>query len=229
MTTDQSISLLKAIAGLIGVLVWPALLVFLIVRFRGVIGDFLGDLSELSVKAGGVEATAKRREEAVAALGAAIANRESGSPEASVASDPSEAVAALERALPNARAYRRIQGAMVLWVDDRPDNNRFERQSLAALGVDFTLSTSTQDALARLNHRTFDLIISDMGRPPDPRAGYALLDELRSREDSTPFIIYAGSKSPEHVAEARRHGAIGCTNSPSELIELVTQSLMRAR
>jgi CheY-like chemotaxis protein len=107
--------------------------------------------------------------------------------------------------------------------------NKYERQSLEALGIDFTLSTSTEDTLAQISHRKFDLVISDMGRPPDQRAGYTLLDEMRRRGDKTPYVIYAGSRFAQHVAEARRHGAIGCTNSPSELIEIVTEALAPAR
>jgi DNA-binding NtrC family response regulator len=75
--------------------------------------------------------------------------------------------------------------------------------------------------LEKLSRRHFDAIISDMGRPPDPRAGYTLLDQLRSMRDQTPFIIYAGSKLPEHVAESRRRGAIGCSNNASELFAMV--------
>ena len=127
--------------------------------------------------------------------------------------------------MPNARAQRRLEGSHVLWVDDRPDNNRYERQALEALGVRFTLSISTEDALERLRRQKFDLIISDMGRPPDQYAGYTLLDTLRGAGDRTPFVIYAGSRDPEHVKEAREHGALGCTNSAQELILLVTRAL----
>jgi hypothetical protein len=71
----------------------------------------------------------------------------------------------------------------------RPDNNRYERQGLEALGVRFALSTSTDDALNQLRYQTFDLIISDKGRPPDPQAGYTLcqrqskIDQLTAIEN----------------------------------------------
>ncbi len=110
-------------------------------------------------------------------------------------------------------------------MDDRPNNNRFERQALEALGVDIELSTSTEDALGKLRRRSYDLIISDMGRPPDDRAGYTLLDQLRGSGNYTPYVIYASSRSPEHVKESREHGAIGCTNLPQELIAMVTTAL----
>jgi CheY-like chemotaxis protein len=115
----------------------------------------------------------------------------------------------------------------VLWVDDNPDNNIYERQSLEALGVRFVLSTSTDDALNKVKNQRFDAIISDMGRPPDRTAGYTLLDALRSSGDRTPFIIYAGSRSPEHQAESRRRGAAGCTNRATELFEMVLSALQR--
>jgi CheY-like chemotaxis protein len=114
-------------------------------------------------------------------------------------------------------------------VDDRPSNNRFERQALEAIGVQIDLSTSTEEALEKIQRQSYDLIISDMGRPPDARAGYTLLDKLRSAGNKTPFVIYANSRAPEHVREALRHGAIGCTNVPQELMEIVTKALTGRR
>jgi CheY-like chemotaxis protein len=124
---------------------------------------------------------------------------------------------------------RRAGRATVLWVDDRPSNNIHERQALEALGVTFVLATSTNEALEKVKSQSFDVIISDMGRPPDPQAGYTLLNELRTSGNQTPFIIYAGSRAPEHRAEARRRGALGYTNRPDELFEMVVSALGRRR
>ena len=124
---------------------------------------------------------------------------------------------------------RTARRSTVLWVDDNPDNNVHERQALEALGVSFVLATSTEEALEKLESQSFDAIISDMGRPPDPKAGYTLLDKLRASGDQTPFIIYAGSRTPKHQAEARQHGAMGCTNRPDELFEMVLMALGRGR
>ena len=82
---------------------------------------------------------------------------------------------------------------LVLWVDDRPDNNIIERRSMAAYNFDFVLARSTGQALAELRQQQFDAIISDMGRPPDSRAGYTLLEAVRGSGDQTPYFIYAGS------------------------------------
>jgi CheY-like chemotaxis protein len=126
------------------------------------------------------------------------------------------------------RVIIRASRSTVLWVDDNPDNNTYERQALEALGVSFVLATSTDEALKKISLQRFDAIISDMGRPPDSRAGYTLLDKLRANSNQTPFIIYAGSRNPEHIAESRRHGAIGCTNNANELFEMLLFILGRA-
>jgi CheY-like chemotaxis protein len=95
------------------------------------------------------------------------------------------------------------------------------------VGVTFVLATSTEEAMDKVKRQSFDAIISDMGRPPDSRAGYTLLDKLRESGNRTPFIIYAGSDAPKDRAEARRRGAIGCTNRPDELFEMVLSTLGR--
>jgi|GEM_PF-1491586 len=130
----------------------------------------------------------------------------------------------------NSRTIKPLKKSTVLWVDDRPRNNIYERQSLEALGINFVLAQSTEEAFDKLNLQHFDLIISDMGRPPDPRAGYTLLDQLRSCGDRTPFIIYAADANhPQHIAESLRHGAIGSTNRRSELFEMVLSLLVRSQ
>lgn len=116
------------------------------------------------------------------------------------------------------------QRMLILWVDDRPANNIVERGAMAAYGIDFVLATSTGQALARMREQTFDAIISDMGRPPDPRAGYTLLEAVRDSGDQTPYFIYAGSRDPEHVREAQSRGAQGCTNRGDELLAMVLRS-----
>lgn len=113
----------------------------------------------------------------------------------------------------------------VLWVDDNPSNNFSERRALQRLGITFTLSTSTDDALGKLIRYHFGCVISDMGRPPDKLAGYTLLDWARKVNFTGPFILYCTSRHPEHVAESKRRGAYGQTNSSDELFKLVEAAL----
>src|SRR4029077_18082630 len=114
---------------------------------------------------------------------------------------------------------------LVLWVDDRPDNNIIERHSMAAYNIDFVLAQSTGQALAELRKQQFDAIISDMGRPPDSRAGYTLLEAVRGSGDQTPYFIYAGSRAAAHVREGLSRGAQGTTDMGDELLQMVVQAL----
>jgi CheY-like chemotaxis protein len=218
---------------------WPViiLVVFLLLLYKS--GDslkkFLENLGEFTFKAGGLEATAKRQQiEAAALLGAAsAASAARQTPASDQQSPPDEStlrqVAHVVSEATRPSVVRRFGEAVVLWVDDRPSNNIYERKSLEALGVRFVISTSTEDALGKVRENHFDAIISDMGRPPDPQAGYTLLDQLRSSGIEAPFIIYAGSNAQKHKDEAKHHGALGSTNNPRELFQLVTAALAGRR
>lgn len=216
---------MDAVSKLVGTLVWPCVILFVLTRYRHSLKEFFETLSEISLKGAGFEASAKRTKvEASAALvAAAVAHQEVGTTPESAANNVRAAATAVEAV--TLRTIRRAKKSTVLWVDDRPENNVNERRALEALGVNFVISTSTEDALTKMQKQKFDVIISDMGRPPDSRAGYTLLENIRQSGDRMPFVIYAGSRAPEHVAESRRRGAMGCTNRPDELFEYVLSAL----
>ncbi len=228
MNIDSAIRVLDAITRLLGALVWPALLLFVLIRFGSALREFIANMAEITFKGAGIEASAKRRQaEAAASLAAAAvaAPEGGGGPEATARNAREAADVVAEAVTP--RVIRRAGRSTVLWVDDRPNNNIHERQALEALGVSFVIATTTEEAIAKVEHQSFDAIISDMGRPPDAQAGYTLLDKLRSAGNRTPYIIYASSRAPEHQTEARRRGAVGCTNRPTELFQMVLSVLER--
>ena len=111
----------------------------------------------------------------------------------------------------------------VLWVDDRPENNIYERQAFETFGLEVTLALSTDEALEKISNRKFAAIISDMGRREGPEEGYKLLDTLRKRNNQTPFFIYAGSNDIIHKRETVRRGGQGSTNRAHELFKMVVQ------
>jgi CheY-like chemotaxis protein len=121
----------------------------------------------------------------------------------------------------------KLNGAKVLWVDDNPFNIGYPKNALEVLGIQFTMSTSTEEALEKIHLQKYDVIISDMGRPPDMQAGYTLLEELQKRSINIPFIICSSSDRPEHRAEAARRGAFGSTNNSQELFNLVISALVK--
>lgn len=114
----------------------------------------------------------------------------------------------------------------VLWVDDRPDNNVYERQAFEAVGLRFTLAFSTNEALDLLKLHKYAAIISDMGRREGAREGYVLLDEIRRLGDQTPFFIYSRSILPEHKREVTAHGGQGSANNPQELFQMVMNAIV---
>lgn len=132
-----------------------------------------------------------------------------------------------ESAAPPGHRAQPFHADRVLWVDDRPENNVHERRALEAMGLSFTLSLSTSDALEELGRRRFAAIISDMGRKEGPREGYVLLDKVRETDERTPFFIYAGSRSAELEQEALDRGAQGNTNDPQELFSMVMRAVIR--
>jgi CheY-like chemotaxis protein len=123
----------------------------------------------------------------------------------------------------------------ILWVDDRPDNNRFETAALAKLQIEVVAVTSSKEALARLesDSEPFDLVISDWQRPePDLgtlRAGIHLLRQVRKRHPTVPVVFYHGSGDERERAvrreQALREGAFGEAVMPDGLLKLVISSL----
>ena len=148
-----------------------------------------------------------------------------------------QAEASVERVVDsvgNSNATRSLQprqGTMassrntVLWVDDHPDNNRYERQTLRILlGIRFTLVRSTEEAMAALKDRQFAAIISDFARQEGADEGYVLLDRVRGMGIDTPLFVYTSSNNP-----VLRSGAYprpqGWTARPHELINMVSSAL----
>lgn len=229
MSIDGLVKVIEALTKLLGVLVWPVLLVFILIRFGPALREFFFTLGEFSFKGGGFEATVKRKQaEAASALVAASVARPDAVPTPESAAREAKEAAEVVAESVSPRVIRRASEATVLWVDDQPNNNIYERQSLEVLGVSFMLAKSTEEALDKIKRQKFDVIISDMGRPPDQRAGYSLLEKLCASGNQIPYIIYAGSNAPEHKAEARSRGALGSTNRASELFGYVLAALNKS-
>ena len=116
----------------------------------------------------------------------------------------------------------------ILWVDDTPENNLLERSVFENVGLDVYTALSTDEALHLLQRNKYSVIISDMSRREGPRAGYDLLNAMRERGLTLPFIIYSGSDDPAHTAEAIRSGAQGSTCRAQELLSLVMREINAA-
>lgn len=105
----------------------------------------------------------------------------------------------------------------LLWVNDRPENNVYERKAMESMGHEFTNVLSTNEALQMLGVRRFAAIISDIGQKEGPYEGYVLLEAASAKDKTTPFFIYAGSRARHHQREAALRDAQDATNIAEEL------------
>jgi len=233
MNADQWTKLLTVIVSLLQAISWPLLALFILLYLGASLKKFIGNMGEFTLKAGstGVEATAKRQQiEVAASLGAATAaaqnqDKDQGNNTSTDGSNPRD-IARLVSQIVTPQNSRQLAGASILWVDDIPSNNEYQRSALEALGIRFTISTSTEDALEKLRLKHYDAIISDMGRPPDQQAGYTLLEKVKEKNITTPYIIYArGGNKPQNKAEARRRGAFDSVSGPEALFETVIDAI----
>jgi CheY-like chemotaxis protein len=113
----------------------------------------------------------------------------------------------------------------ILWVDDRPSGNVWERRALETYGVRFVIARTTDEAVQLLRTSNFDAVISDMGRPGDPGAGFTLLAQVHGAANPPPYFIYCGAQAPLIAAEGKRRGAQLVTNDPDELVAAVVAAL----
>ena len=168
----------------------------------------------------------KMQMSAVASLAIATTQRrETNSPEEGV----QNIVAMVQDAASSRQVKTTSWSNHILWVDDHPNNNIHERRAFEALGLEFTLALSTNEAFEELSTKRFAAIVSDMGRVEGPREGYVLLDALRAKGNQTPLFFYATSNTPEHKEETKNHGGQGCTNNAQELFQMVTKAVISGR
>lgn len=129
------------------------------------------------------------------------------------------------------RASRRLsreaaltKGARILWVDDAPANNQIEADLFEAAGarVDPTISNSA--AKVALDRITYDLVISDISRPGDDKAGLTLADDLAAVASAPAVILYVG-----HARKPTPGSAFAITDRPDELVHFVLDALARRR
>lgn len=211
------------ITDLVGTLVWPAVVLTIFLVLRRPLTRLIGGIKSLSVSAGGTDVTVAVDDATTALTAAATAKDGSEATATGVIATARTARSTAGRAaelLHNADGTTARRG---LWVDDKPDNNRFERAALEALGIRFDLCRSTDEATGKLaaSADQYSIIISDMSRPEGKTAGLTLLDWLREHGVRTPCVIYAGSATAQQIAETKEHGGVDRTNDPNALVEKV--------
>ncbi|MCX2782215.1 winged helix-turn-helix domain-containing protein [Microbulbifer thermotolerans] len=110
----------------------------------------------------------------------------------------------------------------VLWVDDHPENNVAEARYLESQGIAVYQVTNSVDALRILSmYDSYTAVISDLGRGEKPLAGFRLVEELRRREDNTPFFLYTILPSNAQRELLAELGGQGVAATPQDLYDLI--------
>ena len=172
-------------------------------------GDFKDEKNYLMARQQGLEAAA--------ALGAAAAKDAKNSGGllnlSAISAVASQAVI---------RNYNSVEKKMILWIDDNPDNNIYERQAFQKVGYQIFLAKNSNEALTIIDNEAISVIISDFKRDDDAESGYNLLDKIRKNGIKVPFFFYSSSANQKYIEEAMRRGAQGETNNANDLFKMVT-------
>ena len=118
----------------------------------------------------------------------------------------------------------------LLFVDDEDALSTLARETLARLGYDVTVSTSSLDALAafRATPRRFDLVITDQTMPA--MTGEILARELRQIRPDIPIILctgYSPLMDAEHAAVLGIDAFLLKPVAPGALAHTIRQVLTR--
>jgi EAL domain-containing protein (putative c-di-GMP-specific phosphodiesterase class I) len=100
----------------------------------------------------------------------------------------------------------------VLVVDDDPALARVFQRVLHGAGYDVVLAHDGRSALETLEHRSFDVIVSDIQMPG--LSGVGLLQGVRARDLDVPVILMTGNPTLETALEAISLGAMQYLQKP---------------
>lgn len=128
------------------------------------------------------------------------------------------------RRLDNAAAF--LSDGRILWVDDHPEYNTSLVRIFEEVGMRVDLARSTDEAIRELRRHSYDLVLSDIGRGDDARAGLSMLDAFRAEGIDLPVVIYTSSFDSRRGVDPMIFGA---TNRPDDVINYVIDIMERVR
>ena len=106
----------------------------------------------------------------------------------------------------------------VLIVDDEADIRELLVVTLSRMGVDADSAASVAEAKAALEHRTYDLALTDM-RLPDGE-GLDVLRHIAEHYGNTPVAVITAYGSTENAVAALKAGAFDYLAKPIKLDQL---------
>ncbi|SDW55427.1 response regulator [Nitrosomonas communis] len=107
----------------------------------------------------------------------------------------------------------------ILWVDDNPKNNSYLVASLQEMGHFVEIARSTDEGIRKFKESSPDIVISDMRRPEDKKAGITLTKAIHSIKDGVPIFIFCGGWAARNMREeALASGVTEITSSGTTLL-----------
>ena len=138
-----------------------------------------------------------------------------------VATEVFRASPALKRAMLVKSVFN---GADVLWIDDRPENQVWEIRLLELLGARVRQAASSDEARGSLRDGTFDVILSDIAREGRDDEGVRFAEETElTLHAPVIFYVYRMMDAPAPA------GAFGITNRVNDLLHMICDVLERSR
>ncbi len=107
----------------------------------------------------------------------------------------------------------------VLVVDDEASVLFTYRVLLEQHGYDATAVLSSKDAISKLAHRQFDLLLCDLSLE-EGHTGFEVLEHARKRNSHVPCVLLTGYASSEAAQKAEQLG-VGVLYKPIEIQEFL--------
>lgn len=135
----------------------------------------------------------------------------------------------VQKLLVGTREY--LPKAKILWVDDNPLNNQYQRLAMASLGIFCDAYTNNKEAMIAARTTSYDVVISDIQRDHESEDGLDTLREVRAENGyrDKPFFFYTTAEPSAIAAAASKRNIsmenVTATNSPSVLLRAVLTAI----
>ncbi len=210
----QIANLLSSIAQLL----WPVVVAVLVIVLLPVIRGLIKGSDSVNLEVGGAKISVQRAAEDIRKLINDLQDRLNAIEGRMPSQDGGEAGIATSLPRPS----------KILWVDDRPNANVYERARVKDAGYELLQAESTTVAQRILaSDGPVQLIVTDMARVEagggyNMAAGLDLIKGLRKANDMTPVVVYSSRRSLAPVLDdLQKLTNVVYTTSPTELIGLI--------
>ena len=111
-----------------------------------------------------------------------------------------------------------MPGGRILLVEDRDSLRRMLERALSAEGYEVVTAADGESAIAALEERGFDLVLTDLKLPA--ASGIEVLAAARAAHPELPVVVLTAYGTVRSAVEAMRLGAVDFLEKPVEIDEL---------